>query len=148
MNHRAQMRKRTPQYLFFLSLLLLPVCCFADEGVSMFHFGSQAIFYFNLVVVITALICIKQFFWPRDNNVPFQIANLLLTIVYYIVSFSFLINNKQFYEVYENLNPLACIFKVFTSPDISSLLQWIILFGFVINILYLFRNRKGYYDRA
>jgi len=126
-------------------LLVLPISCFAVEQTSFFHFGAEVLTYVNYVVVITSLISIRQFFWPGNNRTVFHIFNLIFIVLFYLISLSFLIRNKRFYEGYENLSPLSCIFKVFFSFDFYSILQLIVLFAFFINIIYIIRNRKGFY---
>ena len=131
--------------MIFLSLLILPLSCFAVEQNSFFHTGAVLISWINYVLVITSLISIKQFFWPGDNKTVFHVFNLIFIIVFYLISLNFLIDNKANYDGYANLSPLACILKVFFSFDFYSILQLIVLFAFVINIIYIAKYRKGFY---
>ena len=129
-----------------LSMILLPACCSAEpEHASLFHPVAIMLSYLNYVLVITSIISIKQFFWPANNRIIFHFFNLIFIILYYLVSLNFLILNKQFYEGYETLSPLACMSKVFLSYDFSSLMQLFILCGLVVNLLYIARYRKDYY---
>ena len=139
------MKRKYKGLLFFLSLLVLPVSCFAVEKNSFFQFGAQLITWINYVLVITSLISIKQFFWPGDNKTVFHIFNMIFIIIFYLISLRFLIDNKTHYDGYENLSPIECIIKVFFSFDFYSILQLLVLFAFVINIIYIIKFRKGFY---
>lgn len=130
-----------------LLCILLPVLCFAGVARdSNIEFKHNLLSIINYVLVIVSLISIRQFFWPGDNNrTIFQVFNMVFTAVYYIISLTFIINHKEYYEGFESLSNLGVIRKFFFDFDVSMLLQLMVLFSFVINILYVLKYGKQHY---
>jgi hypothetical protein len=62
------------------------------------------------------------------------------------VGLPFLITNRAYYEGYENLSPIDVLGKFFLSINFSSIAQWFIVASVIINILYIIRYRKDYYE--
>lgn len=110
---------------------------------------AEIISFLNVVLFITAIISIKQFFWPGDNNtLPFQVLNMVFAILFYAISLPFLITNRMYYEQYEQLVPLSVVTKFFLSVNVSSFAQWVIVASVFVNILYILRYRKDYFRAA
>jgi len=111
------------------------------------RFGATVFSICNFALFITALSSIKQFFWPGYNNrLPFHLFNCIFAILFYCVSLPFLVDNRQYYEGYSALAPLSVVGKFFFSLDISSFAQWVIIASVLINILYITKYRKEYYQ--
>lgn len=131
--------------LFHLTMLLPVVCLAAGENAKHIHFYAEVLSFVNLALLVTSIICVKQFFIPGDENrTPFQLFNLLFILLFYAVSLSFLVRNKEYYIGFEQLSPQACIKKIFfDKEDIWAIVkQWFIVFTFFINILYISKNWK------
>jgi hypothetical protein len=108
---------------------------------------AEIISFLNLALFGTAVISIKQFFWPGDNNtLPFQVFNMVFAILFYSISLPFLITNRMYYEQYEQLVPLSVISKFFLSANISSFGQWVIIASIFINVLYIIKYRRDYFQ--
>lgn len=108
---------------------------------------AEVISFLNLALFGTAAISIKQFFWPGDNNtLPFQVFNMVFAILFYSISLPFLITNRMYYEQYEQLVPLSVISKFFLSTNISSFGQWVIIASILINVLYIIKYRRDYFQ--
>ncbi len=126
--------------------MLLPAFCLAaGENVKHIHFYAEVLSFINVALLITSILCVKQFFIPGDENrTPFQLFNMIFILVFYAVSLSFLINNKEYYIGFEQLPPGACIRKIFFDKDDiwANLKQWFVVFTFFINILYILKNWK------
>lgn len=109
-------------------------------------FELQLIAFFNLLLLVTSIVSIKQFFWHGDHNhSPFQLFNLLFTVIFYAISLRFLVVHKDYFDGYENLSAWQCIQKHFTATEFYSILKRLIVVAFVLNIIYLIRNGKDYY---
>ncbi|GAA4462295.1 hypothetical protein GCM10023093_08610 [Nemorincola caseinilytica] len=130
-------------------MVLLPYCA---HGAQLILYGqiqlrAGIVSFLNLAVFITAVISIKQYFWPGDNNtLPFHYFNIVFTVLFYAVALPFLITNREYYEEYAQLVPLSVIQKFFVSLTISSIAQWFIIAGLVVNVLYIRRFRRDYYQ--
>ncbi len=122
---------------FLLALILLPALCFAavarDTNIDFKH---QILSLINYVLVVISLISIRQFFWPGEKNrTLFHVFNMVFTVIYYIVSITFIINHQNYFVGFESLSKMGCIKKFFFDFDISMILQLIVIFSFVINII-------------
>ncbi len=138
------MNNKTSLLLVTSALALLPQFAFAAEIAS----GSIETIAFiisicNLVLLVTALISIKQYFWPGvDSTSVFHTAHIIFVGVFYAVSLPFLITNRQYYVDYADLVPLSILGKFFLSADATSLMQLVIVASVVFNILYIRRSRR------
>lgn len=128
---------------------MLPTLVIAQEAVSDVSevaSGARMSSFFNLVLLGTSAICIKQYFWPgQEYKIPFHIFNILFAIFFYYAGLSFLINHKEYYHGYDKLSSAGCIVKFFFSFNLYSLVQWIILFAVVLNVIYIIKYRKDFY---
>ncbi len=129
------------------SLIILPLFCFGaigrDSDIDVKH---QVLSLINYVLVVVSLISIRQFFWPGDrNNTIYQAFNMLFTVVYYAISLTFIMSHRIYYEGYESLTNLGCIRKFFFDFDVSMVLQLVVVFSFIINILYITKYGKRFY---
>lgn len=77
---------------------------------------------------------------------PFHVFNLIFGVLFYCISLPYLIINKQYYEGYQELIPLDIIGKFFFSFTLSAARQWVILLSFFINVLYIRKYNKDYYE--
>lgn len=126
-----------------ITALLCPLFCLAQSEMTGLHFKAEVLSFFNLLVLVTSIISIRQFLWPGDRNYsPFHLINILLVIVFFSIGLSFLIHNKSEYVGYEHLTSGQCVTKFFFSPDVDSLKQWVIVCGVVVNVLYIVRKRR------
>ena len=128
--------------------MLLPRHCFAGQLLfsSGLHTVAQIIALLNFVLLFTSVMSIKQFFFPGEvNRTVFHIGNIVFMVLFYLISFSFLFSNREYYEGYDKLTNLECMQKVFLSLDLYSAMQWLILVSLVFNILYISRYAKDYY---
>lgn len=132
---------------FLLALITLPFYCQASMLMSSgVHTIAKIMALLNFVVLINSVISMKQFFFPGDiNRTVYQIGNIVLIVLFYFVSLSFLFSNKEYYDGYEQLDNVDCIRKVFLSLDIYSVMQWVIILALVINIIYIKKYGKDYY---
>lgn len=132
--------------VFILGLLSLS-CYALDVTGSKIEFGAELLSFFNIVLFVTSLISIKQFFWPGDEiRLPLHIFNIVFVILFYSIGLPFLITNSQYYEGYAGLTPLSVVGKFFLTIDLSSFAQWLIVASLIINILYIRKYRKSYFE--
>ena len=137
------MKLSTKTTLVFLAIFC-PIFCFAQSEATGLHFKAEVLAFINLIILVTSLICIKQYIWPSDINYsPFHLINILMIVTFYSIGLWFLISHRRVYEGYENLTPMMCIVKFFFSPDIDSLKQWVIAAALVINVLYIVRKTRS-----
>lgn len=138
------MNNKTSLLLGTTLLALLPHFAFAAEVAS----GSIETMAFvisicNLVLLVTALLSIKQYFWPGvDSTSVFHTTHIIFVVVFYAVSLPFLINNRQYYVEYADLVPLSILGKFFFSADATSLMQLVIVASVIFNILFIRRSRQ------
>ncbi|MCD6013460.1 MAG: hypothetical protein K0Q79_3322 [Flavipsychrobacter sp.] len=131
--------------LLFILILLFTIMYFMDAP----HFTTgnptqRLISYFNFLLFFSSIITVSQYFWPGDKNqAAFQMFNMLFAVVFYIVSFTYLVNHKDAYDGYMYLTGFGCIQHFALRWDIFSIMFWFILVSFCINILYLVRYRDG-----
>ena len=130
-----------------LVFIIIPVLSFAtvarDAEIDLKHQAMQIV---NYILVIVSLISIRQFFWPGENNrTLFQIFNMVFTVVYYLVSITFIISHQTYFVGFEDLSYMGCVRKFFFDYDVSMVLHIIVLFSFLINILYIIRFGRRYY---
>ena len=141
---------KTPLQFSFLFALLFAVPVYAQGALlfqSMIHFRAEVLSFLNVGVFITALISFKQFFFPGDNNtLPFQVFNMVFVGLFYGLGLPFLIANRAYYEGYEALMPMDVLGKFFLSARFSSVAQWVIIASVIVNVLYIIRFRKDYYE--
>ncbi len=132
--------KRT---LYVLIAVLIAVPAFAQqhtrEGII---YVARAIDTFNMVLLITSLLCVKQVLFPAENKTLFQLLNAIFIALFFVVSISFLISYRSLYDGFQNQTPLGCVRMLFFSFNIPCLQQWFLLFSFVINVYYVIRNAK------
>lgn len=129
-------------------LLIIPGYCLAGSAMEVSNVAASARLssFFNLALLVTSIVSIKQYFWPGvEYKIPFHVFNIIYVIVFYIFGLSFLIHHRDYYPGYESLTPAGCIIKFFFSLNLYSVVQWVILFAFVINIIYIIRFRKDFY---
>lgn len=142
----VQSRKQKVAFLF--AIILLPQSCMAidlDSGNVQLY--AELFSVLNIGVLVTSIISIKQYFFPGDNNrMPFHVFNLIFGVLFYSVSLPYLIVNKQYYEGYQELIPLDIIGKFFFSFTLSSASQWVTLLSFIINILYIKKYNRDFYE--
>lgn len=130
-------------FLIFIFIVLFSIMYFMDAP----HFTTgnptiRLISYFNFLLFFSSIISVVQYFWPGDRNKAlFQIFNMLFTLVFYSVSFTYLVHHKDFYEGYSRLSDFGCIQQFALRWDIFSIMFWFIAVTFCINILYLVRYR-------
>ncbi len=141
---------KTPLQFSFIIALLFSVPAYGHNMQlfqSMIHFRAEVLSFLNVSVFITALISYKQFFFPGNNNtLPFQVFNIVFVTLFYGLGLPFLIANKAYYEGYETLVPMQVLGKFFLSANFSSVAQWFIIASLPINVLYIIRFRKDYYE--
>ena len=127
-----------------VAALLMPLFCAAQIEATGLHFKAEVMTVANIILLITSLICIRQFFWQGDVDYsPFHIVHIILILIFYSIGLHFLISNRQEYVGFEHLTPMGCVTKFFFSPDIDSLKQWVILFALVINVCYIVRRTRS-----
>ncbi len=139
------MKQMLSLFPVLLLAVLVPGECYA-AAVNRGNFSTYAhiISYTNVALEITSVICIKQFFFPGESNkIAFQIFNLIFGILFYIVALNFLVSAKQFYVGFETLSASQCITKFFFGMGIYSVLQWLVIVGMVINIIYIKKYRDA-----
>ena len=127
-------------------LVLSPMHCLAAEaGPSLVLLGARLLSYSNFILVVTSLLCMKHLFFPGENNrVVFHGFHIFFIILFYGLSLPFLIHNKDLYDGFATLSNSECVRKYFFSKDISSVMQWVIVLTFFINIIYIIKYRKNY----
>ncbi|MBX2904489.1 MAG: hypothetical protein KF744_00535 [Taibaiella sp.] len=134
---------------FIFLATLLPLVVFAvdfraNSGVRM---GATVFSVINIILLVTSIVSIRQFFWPGyENRLPFHVFNIVFSILFYCISLAFLIANQHYYVGYEHLPPIGVLAKFFFSADISSISQWVIIIAVVCNIIYVIRNYKDYFQ--
>lgn len=140
-------RKTNLLLLTVLSVLVPGICTALEITASKIQTSAQIISFLNLALFVTALISIKQFFWTSyDNRMPFHIFNIIFVLLFYSIGLPFLISNRGYYEEYQHLTPLGVLSKFFLSINISSFAQWVIVGSFFINLLYIKRYNRDYYQ--
>jgi len=138
------MKKNIKRFYFLFALIIFPLCCFAQERARGVGFFTHLFDYMNFAVIITSLISIKQYFWPGDEDrTVFHVVNILFVVLFYFVSLSFLISNKQYYDGYQQKNALGCITEFFFGMGMDSYQQWIAIAGVIINALYINRSVRS-----
>ncbi len=138
------MERNIKRFSFFLAVITFPIYCLAADRLRGVSFFTHLFDYINFALAITCLISIKQYFWPGDEDrTVFHIFNIIFIILFYTVGISFLINNRQYYDGYQQLNAWGCIREFFFGSGIDKYQQWIVVFGLVINVLYINRSLKS-----
>ncbi len=129
-------------------MALLPYESAALEIVaSKIQVGARVISFCNIVLFITSIISIKQFFLPGDNNrMPFHVFNIIFVVLFYGIGLPFLIINREYYEGYGTLSPIGVLQRFFFSLDISSFAQSIIVASTIFNVLYIRRYYRDYFE--
>jgi hypothetical protein len=126
-----------------LAAVFMAVPVFAQqstrEGVI---YVARAIDTFNMILLITSLLCIKQVLFPEENKTLFQLLNGIFIVLFFITSISFLISYRALYDGFQNETPMGCVRKMFFSFNIPCLQQWFLLITFVINVWYVIRNAR------
>lgn len=131
----------------FVLLCLPALSCFAS-GVPDEFLDTRVslISLFEFILFVTSLVSIKQFFWKGPvNRTPFQIFNMLFVVVFYTISYTFLLRHKNYWEGYEHLTNSQCIEKHLFSTEPFAIIKKLILVAFVLNIIYVIRHGKDYY---
>jgi len=135
--------KSFPKIALVLAAAVCPLVCLAQNEATGMHFKAEVLSVFNIVILITSLIGMRQYFWPGDTDYrPFHVINILMVLLFYSIGLWFLIGNRREYIGYEHLTPGMCIVKFFFSFDLDSLKQWVILAGLIINVLYIMRRTR------
>jgi len=132
-------------FVIVLVAVFIPATCFA-VAINRGNFSTYAhiISYVNVALEITSVICIKQFFFLGDSNkIAFQVFNLIFGVVFYTIALNFLVNAKPFYVGFETLSDSQAISKFFFGMGIYSALQWLVIAGMIINIIYIKKYRDA-----
>lgn len=142
------MTNKYPKTTLIAISILLPYSCIATELDSgNIQLYAELFSVLNIGLLVTSVISIKQYFFPGDDNrMPFHVFNLIFGVLFYCISLPYLIINKQYYEGYQELIPLDIIGKFFFSLTLSAARQWVILLSFFINVLYVKKYNKDYYE--
>lgn len=134
-------------FVFLATFIPLAASALDYQSNSSVRIGATIFSVFNLILLITSIISIRQFFWPGyENRLPFHIFNMVFIVLFYGTSISFLIANQQYYVGYEQLTPLEVLVRFFFTLDITAVMQWVIVTAFVCNIIYSIRNYKDYFQ--
>lgn len=129
--------------LLFLAVVM-PLFCFGAGRARNIYFTSTLIDYINFALVISSLVAIRQFFWREDyDRLLFQIIHSVIILLFYSISLSYLVSHKQYYEDYGHLSNIGCVIIFFFGMGLDSIKQWVIVFAFFINILYVIRSAKA-----
>jgi len=130
-----------------LSAVLLPAFCYAQAQAVNVHFIALLISFFNTVLFVCCLFCIKQYFWPGDSiRLPFHIFNLIFIVVFYSLSLPFLLGNIEYYSSYAKMTPMTVLGKFFFSLNFDSARQWIIVLTSIINVLYIRKYWEDFFN--
>lgn len=145
------MRARRRNIIFALLLqevLLLPLVVLAADAKGNFiHIGATAFALFNLLLFITSIISLRQLFWPAyRNHLPFQAIHFFLGTLFYAVSLAFLVHYRAYYQGYEHLMPIEVIARFFLHSGIRSIGQWLIVVSLVLNVVYVIRYYRDYFE--
>jgi hypothetical protein len=133
--------------MLVIALLVSGSCMALELTVGKVGLIAHFISYTNIVLFITSVVSIKQYFWPGDENrLPFHIFNAVFIVLFYSVSIPFLITEREYYEEYQHFTPLGVIGNFFFTFNINSIAQLVILFSLVINVLYIRRYNRDYYE--
>ncbi len=133
--------------MFVLLALLTPIVAMATpEVTSSISLANDIFGYTEIILFITCLISIKQFFFPgEENKTLFQIFNMLFIVVYYIAAIAHIINNKSFYQGFENLIPMDCIIRYLFPKEPAIMAKRLVWVAFIINLLYVRKYGKEYF---
>ncbi len=108
------------------------------------NFTVKLISYFNFLVFFSSIITMFRFFWVGDRiNTTIQLFNLFFAVIFYIVSFTFLLHHKGYYDGYAYLSDFGCIQRFASRWDIFSIMFWFILVACILNVTYLIRFKEG-----
>ena len=144
----SAVQSQKQKVVYLLAIILLPQSCMAidlDSGNVQLY--AELFSLLNIGLFAMSVICIKQYFFPGDNNrMPFHVFNLIIGLLFYSVSLPYLIVNQQYYEGYQELIPLDIIGKFFFSFTLSTASQWVILLSFIINVLYIKKYYNDYFE--
>ncbi|MCF8451503.1 MAG: hypothetical protein K9G49_16645 [Taibaiella sp.] len=142
------LRYQNKIFAVFIIAMLVSCSCMAIEiSVGKVSLIAHFISYTNILLFVTSVISIKQYFWPGDENrLPFHIFNAIFVVLFYSVSIPFLITERVYYEEYQDITPLGVISKFFFTGNINSIAQLVIIFSLVINVLYIRRYNRDYYE--
>ena len=127
-------------------MCLVPLYCYADEQSD--HISTQVflISIVEFILFLTSLASIKQYFWKTNyNHTPFHIFNIVFAIVFYSISFTFLVKHKSFWEGFEHLSDGECIKRVILSKEPFAIIKKLIWVAFILNITYIIRYSKDYF---
>lgn len=132
--------------LLFVASAAIPLYTFADPymRVSDVRVSATLISIANFILLITSIICMIQYFWPREesytDHTTFHIVHFFSVILFYIIAVWFLIEHKSYYPQYDYLNDHTVVKKLFFGLNWYSIKQWIILLSLVINVLYVSKS--------
>jgi len=140
------MKRFAGAFLFYvLPIAMICLCSAQAVSSSHVHFRAQVLSICNFALLISCIVCIKQYFKPGDTvRIPFHVVNLICIIIFYSLSIPFLINNIPYYEHSEQLTPASVLGNFFLSTDPGSVMQWLIIATAVINILYIIKYREDF----
>lgn len=131
-----------------LLTIMLPISLLAAQAPLRENLSGQikALSIFNIILFITSLVSIVQFFL-RDghNRTPFQLFNIAFAAAFYFISITFLFNHKEYFDGYENLSDKDAIIKYFMDKDFITWLKLLIPVAVLLNIIYVIRNARSYY---
>ncbi len=108
---------------------------------------AKLISYFNFMLFFSSLITMSQFFWRGDRNYAlFQLFNILFAVIFFSISFTYLLHHKDYYDGYAYLTDMGSIKRFAFRWDIFSIMFWFILIAVFFNVLYFFRYRNEKFD--
>jgi len=140
-------RVKKTAFLFLATFIPLAAMALDFQGNSGVRMGAAVFSIINLILLVTSIISIRQFFWPGyENRLPFHIFNIVFIFLFYGTSLPFLIANREYYVGYEQLTPLEVVGRFFFTLDITSVMQWVIGTAMICNIIYIIRNYKDYFQ--
>jgi len=143
---KNKVEQKYPKTTLIVLFMLLPYCCMAISAGSIQAY-AKIISILNIALLVTSAISIKQYLFPGDDNrMPFHVFNLIFGVLFYCISLPYLIMNKEYYEGYQQLIPLDIVGKFFFSLTLSAARQWVILVSLIINVLYIKKYNKDYYE--
>lgn len=131
--------------LIIIILVILAFQVFFGVQDTHIGFNSRIIAFLNVVLFVTSLVCIGDFFRQGENiRVGFHLFNLIFTLVFYFIGIRFLYHHRDYYEGYARLSVSQCFQKFIMRFDIFSIMFWVILFAFILNIIYIIRHKDDY----
>jgi len=140
-------RVKKTAFIFLATFIPFAALALDIQGSSGVRMGATIFSVVNIILLVTSLISIRQFFWPGyENRLPFHIFNIIFAALFYGTSLPFLVANREYYVGYEMLSPLQVVGRFFFTLDVASAEQWVIIIALVCNVIYSVRNYKDYFQ--